>query len=95
MLNSIFYFVDTRNTLSVHQSGFHSGDSCVCQPISIVHDIYNAFDTNLNLEVREVFLDISKAFDRVWHKGFLYKVKCMGIDGNFLKIFESFLSNRY
>ena len=45
--------------------------------------------------MRGVFLDISKAFDRVWHKGLLYKLKCMSIDGNFLKLVKSFLSNRY
>ena len=81
--------------LSVHQSGFRPGDSCVHQLISIVHEIYNAFDANPSLEVRGVFLDISKAFDRVWHKGLLYKLKCMGINGNFFKLVESFLSNRY
>ena len=62
--------------------------------ISIIHDIYNAFGTNSSLEVRGVFLDISKAFDRVWHKTLLYKVKCMCIDGNFIKLVEKFLSNR-
>ena len=82
-------------SLSVHQSGFGPGDSCVHQFTSIVHDIYNAFDANPSLEVRGVFLDISKAFDRVWHKGLLHKRKCMGIDGNFLKLVKSFLSNRY
>ena len=45
--------------------------------------------------VRGVFLDISKAFDRVWHKGLLHKVKCIRINGNFLKLVESFLINRY
>ena len=65
------------------------------QLISAVHEIYNAFDANLRLEVRDVFRNISKAFDRVWHKGLLYKLKCMGINGNFLKLVESFLSNRY
>ena len=54
--------------LSVHQSGFRPNDSCVHQLISIVHDNYNTFDTNPILEVRGVFLDISKAFDREWHK---------------------------
>ena len=95
MFNSIFSFIDTRNMLSVHQSGFCPGDSCVHQLISIVHEIYSAFDANPSLEVRGVFLDISKAFDRVWHKGLLYKLKCMGINGNLLKLVESFLSNRY
>ena len=33
------------------------------------------------LEVRSVFLDISKAFDKVWHEGLLYKFKSMGISG--------------
>ena len=53
---------------SVHQLGFRPGDSYVYQLISIVHDIYNAFHANPNLEVRNVFLDISKTFDRVWRK---------------------------
>ena len=49
---------------SVHQSVFHPCDSCVHQLIRIVHDTYNAFDANPSLEVRSVFLDTSKAFDR-------------------------------
>ena len=95
MFNSIFNFIGTRNMLSDHQSGFRSGDSCVHQLISVVHEIYHAFDASPNLEVRGVFLDISKAFDRVCHKVLLYKLQCIGINGNFLKLIESFLSNRY
>ena len=83
IFNSIFNFVDTRNMLSVHQSRFCPGDSYVHQLISIVHDIYNASDVNPSLEIRGVFLDIFKAFDRVGHKSLLYKVKCMGINENF------------
>ena len=95
MFNSIFNFIDTRNMLSVHQSGFRPSDSCVVRLISIVHDVYNAFDANPSLEVRSIFLDLSKTFDRVWHKGLLYKLKCMGINGKLLKLVESFLRNRY
>ena len=82
MFNSIFNFIDTRSVLSVHQSGFRPCDSCMHQLISIVHDTYNAFVVNPNFEEREVFLDIFKAIDRVWHKGLLHKLKYMGIDGN-------------
>ena len=32
--------------LSAHQSGFRLGDSCICELISIVHEIYNIFDVN-------------------------------------------------
>ena len=40
------------------------------------------------------FLDISKAFDKVWHKGFLFKLETIGMSGNLLKLFQSFLSDR-
>ena len=39
----------------------------------------------------EVFLDISKAFDRVWHEGLIYKIKWMGLKGDLLALIESFL----
>ena len=42
-----------------------------------------------------MFLDISKAFDKVWHDGLLYKLKRNGINGDLLKLIESFLSDRY
>ena len=71
------------------------GDSCVQQVISITHEIYKAFDCSPSLEVRRVFLDISKAFDKVWHDGLLYKLKRNGINGDLLKLIESFLSDRY
>lgn len=41
-----------------------------------------------------VFLDISKAFDRVWHAGLLYKLEQYGISGNLLKWVSNYLSNR-
>ena len=40
-------------------------------------------------------MDVSKAFDRVWHDGLIYKVKCIGINGMFLKLVTSFLENRF
>ena len=63
--------------------------------MSITHETYNAFDCNPSLEVRGVFLDISKAFDKVWHDGLIYKLKCNGIIGDLLRFIESFLSDRY
>ena len=39
-------------------------------------------------------LDISKAFDRVWHDGLLYKTGLLGITGPPLKLIQSFLNNR-
>ena len=44
--------------------------------------------------MRAVFLDISKAFDKVWHEGLIFKLKQNGISGKLLKFFESYLYNR-
>ena len=55
-------------------------------------EIYKSFDNGF--EVRGVFLDISKAFDKVWHKGLLYKLKQNGISGKILSIIADFLSSR-
>lgn len=41
-----------------------------------------------------VFCDISKAFDRVWHRGLLFKLKQNGIEGEFLDWLSNYLSNR-
>ena len=74
------------------QSGFTSGDSTVNQLL----DNYNTFCRALDegKEVQAVFCDISKAFDRVWHRGLIAKLKHYGIDGPLLAWFESYLANR-
>ena len=45
-------------------------------------------------DICAVFLDMSKAFDTVYHKGLLHKLKQFGIDGNLLLWFESYLTGR-
>ena len=49
--------------ISKNQSGFRPDDSCIDQLLSIAHKMYQSFGDNL--EVGAVFLDISKAFDKV------------------------------
>ena len=83
-----------NNLLNSYQSSFRPNDSCINQLISINHNIYRAFDVNPSLDVRGVFLDLSKAFDKVWYEGLLYKLKNNGINGNALQLIESFLHNR-
>ena len=41
-----------------------------------------------------MFLNISKAFDRVWLEGLIYKIKCMGVKGDLLALMKSFLFER-
>ena len=61
------------------------GDSTVNQLV----DVYNTFCKALDegKEVRAIFCDISKAFDRVWHAGLLFKLSLAGIKGQLLDWF--------
>ena len=95
IFNSLFKYLDDNNLLNSNQSGFRSGDSCVHQLLSITHEIYKTFDANPSLDIRGVFLDLSKAFDRVWHDGLTYKLKTLGICGNYYGLIHSFLSDRH
>ena len=94
IFNSIYNYITINKLLSPLQSGFKPGDSCTNQLLSITHNIYSSFDHYNSLEVRGVFLDMSKAFDKVWHEGLIYKMKCFGISGNLLNLLSSFLHNR-
>ena len=47
------------------------------------------------LEVRGVFLDMSKAFNKVWHEGLIYKLRRVGITGEVLALVNSVLDNRF
>ena len=60
-----------------------------------MHEIWKVFDANLSVDVRWVFVDLSKAFDRVWHDGLMYKLKILGICGNYYELLHSFLSDRH
>ena len=80
--------------ITQHQSGFRPGDSAINQLLSITHKIYSAFEEIPSKETRAVFLDLSKAFDRVWHEGLLYKPKCSGVSGDLLILIRNFLTDR-
>ena len=56
--------------------------------------MYTAFEEYPTSETRAVFLDISKAFDKVWHDGIVFKLKTYDITGPLLSLLESYLSSR-
>ena len=88
----MFSFFSENDLISPKQSGFRPGDSCTNQLLSIAHEILSAFDDCH--EVRGVFLDISKAFDRVWHEGLLFKLQQYGMSGELITLIKDFLSCR-
>ena len=58
-----------------------------------MHEIYKSFDNFSTLETRSEFLDMSKAFDKVWHEGLMCKLKTISVSNNLLTLFQSFLDN--
>ena len=93
IFDQVYSFLDVNKLISKNQSGFRPGDSTIYQLISITSNIYESFEKYD--ETRALFLDISKAFDKVWHDGVIYKLKCNGISGNLLRFFENYLCNRF
>ena len=88
----MYDFLTESDLLSPNQSGYRSGDSCINQLLSINHEIFNAFDKWL--EVRGVFLDISKAFDKVWHNDLIFKLRQNGISGDIINILQDLLRSK-
>ena len=82
------FFIE-NDLISSNQSGFKPGDSCIKRLLTIIHDIYKSFDCSY--EVRGIFLDISKAFDKVWHDGIIFKLEQNVISGKLHKLLHDFL----
>ena len=92
ILEEMFPFFIENKLIIANQSGFKPGDSCINQLIAITHKIYQSFD--VGYEVRGVFLDISKAFDKVWHEDLIFKLKQNGISVKLFNLIKDFLKNR-
>ena len=85
------YFVE-GGLLTARNSGFKKLDSTVNQLIHLCDSIYKGLDKYNDMCA--VFLDVSKAFDKVYHRGLLFKLKQLGISGKLLGLLESYLENR-
>lgn len=74
------------------QYGFVKGHSTIHQIARIVELILK--NKNLSTPTGGIFLDIAKAFDRVWHEGLLYKLIKLKIPAYLIILINSYLSNR-
>ena len=74
------------------QHGFVKGRSCITQLVLTHHMWHKALDDGLQVDA--VFLDFTKAFDRVHHKILLNKLCNFGISGSLLEWCSDYLLNR-
>ena len=84
LFNEMFKFFIENKLISSNQPCFRPGGSCINQLLSNAHEIFESFD--VGLEVKSVFLDISKAFNKLWHDGIIYKLTQNEISGNLLNL---------
>ena len=82
----------SNNLITKNQSGLRPNDSVTNQLICLVDSIPSSLD-GTNIQV-SIFLDMSKAFGKVWHEGLLFKLKQNGINGKLLNLLKSYLANR-
>lgn len=84
-------YLNNHDIITSNQSGFTHGYSAINQLISISNEFGRVLDRGK--EVRVIFCCISKAFDKVWHKGLVFMVKAIGINGKLLAWFISLVEN--
>ena len=94
IFNNLYPYLTSNNLITKNQSGFRPGDSITNQLLFLVDEIHQAFEDRNSLEVRAVFLGISKASDKVWHDCLIFKLKQNGITSSLLKLFDNYLHNR-
>lgn len=88
----LFNFFRDNFVISVWQSGFLPGCSTTCQLIEIYDKFCKA--VSAGKEIRVVFLDISRAFDTVWHNGLIAKLQRIGVRGPLLRWILTYLTDR-
>ena len=76
------------------QSCLLRSDLCTAKRLAIIHEIPTNFESNPPADVRGVFLDIFKVFNKKWHKSLLFKLKSYGAEGNLLSALKCYVINR-
>lgn len=84
--------IDFLELLPAEQHGFRARHSTVHQLVRVVEYIVRGY--NWRHCVGGLFLDISKAFDRVWHAGLVWKVSRFGISKTLVSLIRSYLQQR-
>ena len=81
-----------NSVITERKAAYMRGDSTTSQLLYIIHKIRNNWNTK-NI-TQGLLLDVSSAFDKIWHKGLLAKLSQIGVEGLFHDIISSYLSDR-
>lgn len=92
LYSRMILIIEQSEIIPNHQFGFRNNHSTIEQVHRIVNTINHSFETKKYCSA--VFLDISQAFDKVWHSGLLYKLKKM-LPYHFYEVIKSYLHHRH
>lgn len=92
ILKRILKYMNEISFIPPHQFGFKPKHSTTHQLLRITELIYKNFEQKKH--TLAVFLDITQAFDRVWHEGLIYKLQESGLPQYLINIIKSFLKGR-
>ena len=85
-------YLEENKIINENQFGFRKSHSTTHALISATENLYKSLDNDLH--TMGIFIDFSKAFDTVNHSILCSKLKFYGIDGNMLKLIQTFLTDR-
>ena len=88
----ICFFLDQNGCFNSTQHGFRSGRSCISALLDVFDNIMHMLDNYSSVDM--VYLDFSKAFDKVDHGILLHKLRAVGICGSIGVWLYHFLTNR-
>jgi len=89
---ALWSHINKNRLISNNQFGFRAGHSTTDALTFVSQLLHDTKDRRQ--ESRLICLDISRAFDRVWHRGLIAKLNAIGVKGSLLKWIEDYLSNR-
>jgi len=92
LLHRLDETIHIHGLLPIHQFGFRNNHSTIQQCHRVVNKMKESFQRKKMCT--SVFLDIQQAFNKVWHRGLLYKLKLHLPDHLYL-LLKSYLSERY
>lgn len=90
--NHILEFLERHSILTSFQHGFRKGYSTVTQLVTVTHEFAKALDNNVQVDT--IFLDLSKAFDKVPHDKLIQKLKNINLPESLVAWVSRYLMNR-
>ena len=85
-------YLESNKLMNTSQHGFRAGRSTISQLIEHLECVLNGLEEGKNVDV--VYLDFSKAFDKVDHGILLHEMKRLGIGGKIGRWIRAFLQER-